>query len=95
MGKKGSAVTDHSAPTSKRVELATAAVWEVATLCTAVLEQAAKIEATKAHGPYHLALIIKLLATRAYELAEVAGLCLNEDEATQPIADLERLVSHG
>jgi hypothetical protein len=45
--------------------------------------------------PHHSALIIKLLASRAHELALAAAMCLTEDEANQRIADLERTVTHG
>jgi hypothetical protein len=79
---------------SKRVELAATAAWEITTLCDELLEQAAKTGAA-ARQPHHSAIIIKLLASRAHDLAEVAGLCLTEDEVNQPFADLERTVSHG
>jgi hypothetical protein len=89
---KSSPVTDHSRPTSKRVELAATAAWEITTLCDELLEQAAKVEFRQ---PHHSARIIKLLASRAHDLAETAALCLTEDEANQPFADLERTVTHG
>jgi hypothetical protein len=95
MVASNSTVTDHSVPASKRVELATAAAWQITTLCDEILEHAAKIDSPKAPQPHHSALVIKLLVSRAHELAEVAALCLNEDEASQPFADLERRVSHG
>ena len=88
-----SAVTDHSHPASKRVELATAAAWQIWTLCDELLEQAAKIDSPKHPPPHHSALVIKLLASRARELAEVAALCIEEDEANQPFAELESRVS--
>jgi hypothetical protein len=93
MAAKKHITTDHSAPASKRVELATAAVWEISTLCDEMLEHVAKIDGLK--EPHHPKCIIKLLLSRAHELAEVAALCLNEDEASQPFAQLERTVSLG
>ena len=92
---KSSPVTDHYRPTSKRVELAATAAWEITTLCDELLEQAAKIEFQKTMQSHHTARMVKLLASRAHDLAEVAALCLTEDEANQPFADLERTVTHG
>jgi hypothetical protein len=90
-----SAVTDHSVPASKRVELATAAAWQIWTLCDELLEHAAKIDSPKHPPLHHSTLIIKLLVSRARELAEAVALCLEEDEANQPFAELEDRVSHG
>jgi hypothetical protein len=89
---KSSPVTDHSHPATKRVGLAVTAAWEITTLCNALVEQAAKLEFRQ---PHHSACIVKLLASRAHDLAEVAALCLTEDEVNQPFADLERTVTHG
>jgi hypothetical protein len=88
-----SAVTDHSHPASKRVELATTAAWEIWTLCDEILKHTAKIDGSK--EPHHSKCIIKVLVSRAHELAEVAALCLQEDEANQPFANLESRVSNG
>jgi hypothetical protein len=86
--------TDHSHPENKRVQLAATAAWEITTLCDELVDQAARTAAC-ARQPHHSAIIIKLLAKRARELAEAAALCIDEDEANQPFADLERTVSHG
>ena len=89
-------VTDHSDPASKRVEIAATAAWEITTLCDEMCEQAARLDRLKTTPqPHHSALIIKLLASRAHDLAEVAALCLTEDEANQPFADLEETVTNG
>jgi hypothetical protein len=88
---KSPPVTDHFRPASKRVELATSAAWEITTLCDELLEQAAKLEKSE----FHSARMVKLLASRTHDLAQVAALCLTEDEVNQPFADLERTVSHG
>jgi hypothetical protein len=89
-------VTDHSTPASKRVELATAAAWQIWTLCDELCEHAARLDSLKTTPqPHHSAFIIKLLASRAHDLAEAAALCLTEDEVNQPFADLERTVTHG
>jgi hypothetical protein len=91
-----SAVTDHSHPATKRVELATTAAWQIWTLCDELCQHAARLDSLKTTPqPHHSALIIKLLASRAHELAEAAALCLGEDEENQPFADLERTVSNG
>jgi hypothetical protein len=92
---KSSPVTDHSRPTSKRVELAATAAWEITTLCDELLEQAVKLEFHKTMESHHSARMVKLLASRAHDLAEAAALCLTEDEVNQPFADLERTVTHG
>ena len=68
---KSSPVTDHSRPTtSKRVELAAVAAWEITTLCDELVDQAARTGAA-ARQPHHSAIIIKLLAARARDLAAV------------------------
>jgi hypothetical protein len=91
-----SAITDHSEPTSKRVELAATAAWEITTLCDELLEHAARLYGEKTTPqPHHSAIIIKLLASRAHDLAEAAALCLCEDEENQPFAELERTVTNG
>ena len=95
MAAKNHTVTDHSDPSSKRVELAATAAWEITTLCDELIEQAVKVEFQNTIPSHHTARMVKLLASRAHELAEVAALCLTEDEANQPFADLERTVSHG
>jgi hypothetical protein len=87
--------TDHSAVDSKREQLAAIAVWEITTLCDELLEHAAKLDTWQPPRPHHSAIIIKLLACRAHELAEAAALCLNEDEATKPFAELESVISRG
>ena len=88
--------TDHSDPASERLHLAATAAWRVTTLCDELLEQAAKIDkGAMAPQPHHSALIIKVLASRARDLAEAAALCVEEDEANKPLAELERTVSHG
>jgi hypothetical protein len=71
------------------------AVREITTLCDELLEHAAKIDKPDAPQPHRSALIIQLLALRMGELAEAAALCLCEDEETEPLAELERKVSHG
>jgi hypothetical protein len=88
--------TDHSTLDTNRAQLATMAAWEITTLCDELLEHAAKIASgAKAPQPHHSAVIIKLLATRAHALAEAAALCLSEDEASKPFAELEKTVSGG
>jgi hypothetical protein len=77
------------------VELATAAVWQIWTLCDELLEHAAKIESPKHPPLHHSALVIKLLVSRARDLAQAAASCLEEDEANEPFADLESRASHG
>jgi hypothetical protein len=95
MAAKNSTVTDHSVPTSKRVKLAAVAAWEITTLCDELLEHAAKIDSAQAPKPHHSARIIGALIVRAQALAEAAALCLCEDEASKPLAELERTVRHG
>jgi hypothetical protein len=95
MAAKNHTVTDHSHPSSKRVELATAAAWQITTLCRELLEQAATIEDTNRKPLHHSALVIKLLVSRALELAEVTAHCLEEDEANEPFAELKERMSHG
>jgi hypothetical protein len=92
---KNRTVTDHSQQPSKRAELATAAAWQITTLCDELLEHAAKIESPKHPPLHHSALVIKLLVLRARELAEVAALCIEQDEANEPFAELEDRVNHG
>jgi hypothetical protein len=92
---KSSPVPNHSAPGSKRVELATAAAWQIWTLCDELLACAARIECTPVAPPHHSALIIKVLVSRARGLAEAAALCLEQDEANEPFAELEDRVNHG
>ena len=75
MAAKNHTVTDHSAPASKRVELAATAAWEITTLCDELLGQAAKLEVQKTTQGHHSARIVKLLASRAHDLAEVAAPC--------------------
>jgi hypothetical protein len=77
------------------VQLATHAAWEITTLCDELLEFAARFDRAKPPQPHHTALIIKLLASRAHDLAQAAALCLEEDEEHQPLADLERTVTNG
>jgi hypothetical protein len=91
---KNHAVTDRSVPATKRVELATAAAWQIWTLCDELLVCAARIDGRRAPPPHHSALVIKLLVSRARDLAQAAALCLEEDEANEPFADLEETVTH-
>jgi hypothetical protein len=93
-GSPPASATDHSHPESKRVQLAATAAWEITTLCDELVDQAARTGAA-ARQPHHSAIIIKLLASRAHDLAEAAALCIDEDEENQPFADLERTVTHG
>jgi hypothetical protein len=94
MAENDSTVTDHSTLMSKRAELAATAAWSVTTLCDELLEQVGKVGMLD--PPQGRAVLtIGAIAVRARELAEVAALCLDEDEEHKPLAELERAVFHG
>jgi hypothetical protein len=95
MADNDSTVSDHSTPATGRVALAATAAWCATTLCDELLEQVAKIGIMDTPQPGQALLTISALAVRVKELATAAALCLEEDEANKPLAELERTVTHG